>query len=176
MSVIDICTLDSLPVRGGGCITIPAMEDGLLPLGVHDCTLDEICEIFVFNPWRNDLFTFLSAYVGKLHECGVSGWIVVDGSYVQMKDEPSDIDLLIVIDRKKSTYKSNERNLQIVLDLLRMDEAKDRFKLHIFTGYADDVSGQEFVNLSPWLKDYIQIFTLVRDRPFDLKGMLRLAI
>src|SRR5215475_11662445 len=75
-------------------------ENGLLPEGVHDCTLDEIGERFVrfqTTDRRIQLFEKLRALVEEERQAGLAIELIIDGSFVTDKPEPGDIDLLIVL-------------------------------------------------------------------------------
>ncbi|MFC7679122.1 DUF6932 family protein [Paenibacillus sp. GCM10028914] len=78
------------------------MKDGnsLLPDGVYDCTLDELRDIFTSIPnkeKRKQLFEQLLLYVEQIKRAGIPCChLLIDGSYVTNKEEPSDIDLAIV--------------------------------------------------------------------------------
>lgn len=76
---------------------IPDLNNhGLLPQGIHDCTLDEIKAQFCWNPHRTMLFEnmvkflHLETWISQLN-CTV----LVDGSFVRSKVDPDDIDLII---------------------------------------------------------------------------------
>ena len=73
---------------------------GLLPAGTHDCTIDEIKNTFgVFRSSdRRILMTQkLEEYLGLLKTADVGELLYVDGSYVTGKEEPGDIDLLLIL-------------------------------------------------------------------------------
>lgn len=75
-------------------------ENGLLPQGVYDCTLDEIGARFgrfQTTDRRIRLFEKLRALVEEERQAGLAIEIIVDGSFVTDKPEPGDIDLLIVL-------------------------------------------------------------------------------
>ncbi|MGH9935029.1 MAG: DUF6932 family protein, partial [Blastocatellia bacterium] len=75
-------------------------EDGLLPEGVHDCTLDEIgvrFGRFQVTDRRIQLFEKLRLLVEEERQAGLAIEMIVDGSFVTDKLEPGDIDLLIVL-------------------------------------------------------------------------------
>ena len=73
---------------------------GLLPPGVHDCSIDEVLERFgVFNETdrRVDLGRRLSAFHQELLEANVAVALIVDGSFVTAKAAPGDIDVALVL-------------------------------------------------------------------------------
>jgi hypothetical protein len=80
---------------------IPALTaDGLLPEGIHDCTLDELRERFgqfQRTDWRPRLFERLEAFVREAKRTGFVVAIIVDGSFVTNMDAPNDVDVILVL-------------------------------------------------------------------------------
>jgi hypothetical protein len=79
---------------------IPPLEDGVLPEGVHDCTIEEIDRAFgrfQRSDRRIKLVARLRAYLDDARGSGLVAAVIVDGSFVTAKDEPEDIDLLIIL-------------------------------------------------------------------------------
>jgi hypothetical protein len=75
-------------------------EDGVLPVGIYDCTLDEIGErfgCFQTTDRRVYLFENLCALVNEERTAGIAIEMIINGSFVTDKPEPNDIDLLIVL-------------------------------------------------------------------------------
>jgi hypothetical protein len=84
-------------------MTLPGFnEDGLLPTGDHELTLEELQgSMLTEGPgegypnwdreWRLKLVENLSIMVGQLWDVGITG-IYVNGSFVEDKDRPNDID------------------------------------------------------------------------------------
>jgi predicted nucleotidyltransferase len=78
---------------------ISPLEDGVLPEGVFDCTIEEIDRTFgrfQGSDQRIKLTVKLRAFLDEVRRSGLSDTVIVDGSYISAKDEPSDIDLLVV--------------------------------------------------------------------------------
>jgi hypothetical protein len=80
---------------------IPELNtEGLLPEGVYDCTLDEIGARFgrfQMTDRRIWLFEKLRELVEEERQAGLAIELFVDGSFVNDKPEPNDIDLVIVL-------------------------------------------------------------------------------
>lgn len=76
---------------------IPARDEhGLLPPGVHDCTLEEVEAAFGFTERRRDLLMHLRRFIVKeLTAMGLRCPAFIDGSFVRGKDQPDDIDLVL---------------------------------------------------------------------------------
>ena len=148
-------------------MSIPALtSDGLLPEGVHDCTLDEIRERFgqfQRSDRRCRLFDRLEAYVRDAQRSGVVKAIIVDGSFVTDKDVPSDIDLVVVAPPPG-----------ILPATLRPAEYNVLSKRHVRRQFGMDMllaqEGQTEV------AEHVEFFSQVREHPELRKGMLRLAL
>src|SRR6266550_4310222 len=77
-------------------------EDGFLPEGVHEASLEEVQERFgrlQRTDRRPTLFTKLALFLAEVRASGLVEAVIVDGSFVTAKDEPSDIDLILVLGR-----------------------------------------------------------------------------
>jgi Family of unknown function (DUF6932) len=79
---------------------IPPLEDGVLPDGVFDCTFNEIDQAFgrfQRSDRRIRLVSRLKAYLDEARTSGLVAAVLADGSFTTAKDEPSDIDLVVVL-------------------------------------------------------------------------------
>lgn len=83
-------------------MTIPNFQDGLLPVGDYEATFQELRQSILVDgcgelrsnwdaPWRNKLVDNLEIMVGQLWQVGIKD-IFIDGSFVEDKDHPNDID------------------------------------------------------------------------------------
>lgn len=80
---------------------IPDFIDGVLPEGIYGCTFSEVKERFgrfQKSDRRLNLTDKLEQYLKAARSSGIVAAVVIDGSYVTVKDEPEDIDLLVVLD------------------------------------------------------------------------------
>ena len=68
----------------------------MLPEGLHDATLPEIRRRLGFSDRRAALIYDLERCLGYLGSFDVLESVVIDGSFVTDKQEPGDIDLLLV--------------------------------------------------------------------------------
>lgn len=86
---------------------------GLLPLGIHVCTLAEIQSVFCGSARRIMLFGQLNRFIQNElpHTPGVA--IFVDGSFVRSKPDPDDIDL--ILDLSLGTQAQAESNFFKIL-------------------------------------------------------------
>jgi hypothetical protein len=79
---------------------LPPFDDGVLPDGVHDATPAEVVAAFgrfQRTDGRPRLTDRLVAYLEDARRSGIVAAIVIDGSYVTAKDDPEDVDLIVVI-------------------------------------------------------------------------------
>ncbi|QFY42962.1 hypothetical protein F6R98_10340 [Candidatus Methylospira mobilis] len=78
-------------------MSIPQMnEKGLLPVGVHSCTLDEAESVLCWNDHRASLWCKLGDVLNEFRaQSFPRAPLFVDGSYVTDKPIPSDVELLI---------------------------------------------------------------------------------
>lgn len=77
-----------------------ALEDGWLPDGVHDTTVDELKARFGVvksSDRRPRLFTKLIEYLSELQQWKISDLVFVDGSFVSERPDPNDIDLVVCV-------------------------------------------------------------------------------
>src|SRR5438105_4983151 len=78
----------------------PLDEHGLLPTGIHDCTLDELrvrFGSFQDSDRRPQLFQKLQTLVAEARTAGFLRGLLIDGSFVTAKSNPNDIDLVIIL-------------------------------------------------------------------------------
>ncbi len=76
----------------------PLNEYGLLPPGVHGCTLDEIKHVFApqeANPRRAELWSKLLSFLDWISSFGMFKRVYVDGGFVTDKENPKDIALVL---------------------------------------------------------------------------------
>ncbi|AVR89037.1 DUF6932 family protein [Thauera aromatica] len=68
-------------------------EHGLLPPGIHACTLDEVRRRFCWTDRRTLLFNGLRKLINEWWlPQGIDGSVLIDGSFSRTKAEPEDID------------------------------------------------------------------------------------
>jgi hypothetical protein len=83
-------------------LTIPNFREGVLPVGDYEVTFEELRQSVLVNgcgdlkehwdkDWRNALVNNLEEVVKQLWTVGI-GNIFIDGSFVEDKDHPNDID------------------------------------------------------------------------------------
>jgi hypothetical protein len=78
----------------------PFDPDGFLPAGVHDGTLEELklrFGAFQGSDRPPKLWSKLASFVNDAKASGLVRELVVDGSFVTVKPDPDDIDLILVV-------------------------------------------------------------------------------
>jgi len=110
-------------------VTIPNFENGILPVADYEVTFKELRESVLVNgcgdlrerywdkEWRNMLVGNLEIMVNQLWQVGVKN-IFINGSFVEEKDHPNDIDGYFECDLK---YLAGGE-LQMALNLLEPDK------------------------------------------------------
>jgi hypothetical protein len=144
---------------------IPALnEHGVLPAGIHDCTLAEIEERFgqfQRSDRRCRLFAGLTAFLAEAGKVEFITAVIVDGSFVTDEHSPNDIDLIVVFQQdhdatanlrpfEYNVVSKRDVRRQYRFDLLTAHEGRENFARHV------------------------DFFSRVRGRPDIRKGMLRI--
>ena len=139
-------------------------ENGLLPYGIYECTLDEIKQRFGRfdrSDQRQKLYRNLEAYMKALRKVDQAQYLLVNGSFVTRVAEPNDIDL-IVVGRKGSRFPV----LPHEYSLLSRQRVRRTYGLDLFV--VEEGSGALEKNLT--------LFHRVRNRPELAKGLLRISL
>lgn len=146
---------------------IPDFEqDGFLPLGIHDCTIEEISERFgrfQSSDRRPSLNAGLINYITELRSANIGKYLIVNGSFVTTKEKPSDIDVLLVL--------KDDVDLTGNLPPFRKNAFSRKYinkyhKLDFHFGFDNDPSSTEIL-------DY---FLEVKYQPGKNKGILRINL
>ena len=140
----------------------PLNAEGLLPVGLFDCTLPErqACfGTFRGSDQRVRLFTRLKELASAMRASGLFDALVVDGSFVTAKLAPNDVDLVAVL-RPGHDF---ERDLPMSeYSLVSRALLRRRF------GFDAIVAEQD----SSLYRTYVEFFSRVREAPELRKGML----
>ena len=92
-------------------MSIPNLDaHGLLPAGVHDCTLMEIEQSFAWNRHRRGLYRDFAWCVTDELRPLFAVPILVDGSFVTSAEAPNDVD--VVLDVMKASHDDQQRCLR----------------------------------------------------------------
>ena len=144
----------------------PFTEDGLLPLGIHDCSLYEAAAQFAgfqTSDRRPQLWASFSEFIGEAKDGHVVEEVLVDGSFVTAKPDPNDIDLVLVV---AEIYDFAADLSPVQYNLLSQRVVRRRFGFDIL------VVG----NNSAELEQAVAFFQQVKQRPSLKKGILRIKL
>ncbi len=140
----------------------PLNEQGCLPEGIHDCTMDEVAPrfgVFQTSDRRPQLWARFSEFMRELGICDFMEAVLVDGSFVTGTPEPNDIDLVLVVSAThdfSADFQPSEYN---VLSKRRVNR---RFGFDLLVARADS---EEY-------RRYVGFFQQVRLEPGRKKGIL----
>jgi hypothetical protein len=141
----------------------------LLEGGIHPFSMDELraltVERFPSSKRRQTLFGGLTVFIELLENAGLKSTIWIDGSFMCSKEEPDDIDVVVVYD-PENVDSLSESALPVVNNLLNRNFASARFGVHVFKVECTDQEGLDF---------WIQKFGTQRDE-ITPKGLAALRI
>lgn len=141
-------------------------ENGFLPEGIHEASLEEVRERFgrfQRTDRRSDLFTRLSHYLAEVRTSGFVIAVIVDGSYVTTKDEPSDIDLILVL-RPDHDYRAELRPFEY--NALSKCRVRRRFRFDILIARQGSDEHMK----------YLDLFQRVKGVPDLRKGVVEVRL
>jgi len=143
---------------------IPKLDqNGLLPVGTHDCSFEELRERFAglqSTRRRRDLAEALRRYLEEVRATGLAVAVIVDGSFVTDKEDPGDVDLILVVRRG--------RDISAILrpfeyNVVSKGRVRKRYEFDLLVAGEDEDE----------LLAYAEFFQKVRDHPELRKGLLR---
>lgn len=138
---------------------------GVLPIGIHEATLDEIeeklCNIGNITI-RKNLFNEFRKYTDEIKKHNVKYNLYVDGSFVTNKNEPGDIDVILAYDFE---YYNKEWS-----DLIEDRTVKIKFNgLQILSAFLDSCTEDETIDFA------MGKFHYYGDKPIE-KGIIKVII
>ena len=134
-------------------------QQGFLPPGLYDTSLTEIRNILGFTDRRNGLIDGLEEYARVWERTQFLDHLVIDGSFVTLKPEPCDIDLILV-PQKEALFSSTFSDLAQTYCYDR-PFTKTEFGCEAF-----------FVASEADLKEWLYFFR--HDRLGNIRGLLQL--
>ena len=146
---------------------IPTFEpNGLLPSGIHECSLEDINTRFTWNEHRTGLFASFLRFLESELRPVFPYPIFFDGSFVTDKELPDDTDVVLDVSNAPDDRKWRA--------LMFMQQHQERIKEHYRVHF--------WINL-PGLNDFAAFFQYVgvktaRNKglnPRHLKGILKVA-
>jgi len=147
---------------------IPQLDKtGLLPAGIHNCTLAEIAEFFCTNDARREIWDGFGKFLEWIASKPQPSAILVDGSFTTDKSVPSDVDVVIEL----STLSAVDQSHWVKAWSISHDWAKKQFSTDF---YPVVTHGSDF---SAYFQ-YVKIEdALNRGLPLGLrKGILRVIV
>ena len=142
---------------------IPNLDNKYLPPGIHDCNFLELKYAFGNNDRRVELTNKLQSYLSKVKNVGLTGWLIINGSFVTSKENPNDIDVVLII---KGRYPLSQSISQEEYEIISPNFVKKNYEIHLFIR----------LNGNPNSNDMIDFFSGIREDPDFKKGILRIAL
>jgi hypothetical protein len=146
---------------------IPTLEpNGLLPTGVHECSLSDISDQFTWNEHRTSLFTCFLRFLDAELRPQFPYPIFFDGSFVTDKELPDDTD--VVLDLSMATDEQRWRAL--VFMRTHQHRIKEVYRVHFWINFPGDNDFAAFFQ-------YVGVKTASAKglNPLHLKGILKVA-
>lgn len=140
---------------------------GLLPSGAHACTVAELRARFAFNGHRRALLRRLCRFIrAELRPLAFACPLYVDGSYVRKKVQPSDVDVVLDVERASLEHKLAALKLFFERPRLKSDHRVDFWirlpgvmpnDLALFFQYLGDKAAAELGLKETWPKGILRI-------------------
>lgn len=140
--------------------------EGLLPPGVHECTLEEVGERFGkarVNFQRPELFAKLKDYIREVKHVSFVTSVIIDGSFVTNVDTPNDIDIVVVV--------SEDYNPGSILRPFQYNVISKRYTRKQF-GFDIVITPEN----SAEYHEAVSFFQQTRERRNQQKGVLRIEL
>ncbi len=148
-------------------MAIPDLDDdGYLPEGIFECSLDELAERFGRarrSDHRPRLLVKLLDYIRELRTTELAVALVVDGSFVTSKDEPNDIDCVLVL-RADHDLSVNLRPFEY--NVLSRRRVRKRYAFDVLVAREN----------SPELLEYVEFFQQIRGETGRRKGIVKVLM
>ena len=141
-------------------------EHGLLPEGIHDCTVEELENRFgnfQGSDRRPQLWAKFRDFIREAKASGVVETILVNGSFVTTKPDPNDIDLVLLVPASHD-FSADLGPAQY--NVLSRRHVRQRYGFDIVLA----LPGTEEVS------EAAEFFQQVRGQSLRRKGILRLRI
>lgn len=141
-------------------------EDGFLPLGVYDCSLDEVEKRFArfqTTDKRLQLFDKLLNYIKEVRAIKRVSSMIIDGSFITDIDIPNDIDLVLIL---APDHNFSEELKPIEYNVLSRKRVNKRYEFDIFLAQENTLAYEK----------YVTFFQQVKHKPSKNKGILRIIL
>ncbi len=146
-------------------------ENGLLPVGIHDCALEEIKRRFGGftrgSDQRPTLFAKFQEYMTELKSANLAIAVIVNGSFTtdkeaRLNEPPNDIDVLVVLPEQHDITASL---LPFQYNLVSHRRVEKRYRLDVKAALLNSSDYEE----------YIYLYAQVRGSELK-KGVLRITL
>ena len=148
-------------------MTIPELSaDGILPAGIHDCTVEDIATTFgAFqeSDQRPQLLKRLREFLESVKQSELASSVIVDGSFVTSKAKPSDVDMVLVL-KEEHDFAADLRPFQY--NVLSSRNVRKKYSFDLL------VAGEN----SDTYTEYVKYFQQVKGQPEKTKGVLRVTL
>jgi hypothetical protein len=142
-------------------------EQGLLPPGIYDCSLEEIGECFgtfQSTDLRPRLYEKLQAFIQQVRSTNLVMAVFVNGSFVTTsKADPNDIDLILVL---PSSHDLGAELAPMAYNVLSRRRVSRQYGFDILVAREDAIEYTQ----------YVEFFQQVRGQPHLYKGVLRIGL
>lgn len=143
----------------------PLTAEGVLPPGVHACSLDEIQQrfgSFQGTDCRVQLYGALLRYTEEARRTGLVRALVIDGSFVTSKPDPGDVDLLVVLSEQ---LPANDLP-PFAYNVISKKKIRRMYPFDAFIAHDD----------GPAYRELVAFFAQVKSQPGAIKGILRVEL
>jgi uncharacterized protein DUF6932 len=144
----------------------PFNENGYLPEGIFDCTMDEAAERFggfQNSDRRPQLWAKLTEFMREVQACAFVEAVLIDGSFATLTPDPNDIDIVLVV---AAHYDFSAALPPAVYNVLAQHRVRRRFGFDIVV----------VKSASENLKQAVGFFQQVKQQPGVKKGILRIKL
>ena len=146
---------------------IPAFnENGWLPEGVHDCSLEEAAArfgTFQVSERRPRMWGKFTEFIGEANASSLIEALLLDGSFVTANPHPNDIDMIVVVSAS-CDFSTELQPRQY--NLISQRRVRSRFGFDIVVVRQ----GSENLELA------IGFFQQVKQRAGERKGLVRITL
>ena len=147
---------------------IPAFDTrGLLPAGVHDCTLQQFQGAFAINPRREQLFASLIRCLQLMRDHGLDGALLLDGSYATDKEQPRDMEVTLDVRQQSPDIQG-----RALLFHVKHHSTLDKMGIDWYPT-IEGVGSNDFTLFFQYVGE--KTAAAKRCDPKDLKGILRIS-
>jgi hypothetical protein len=149
-------------------VALPPLDGaGLLPDGIHDATLAEVTAQFgqfQRSDKRQVLVRSLGNFLREATDAEIIDHLILDGSFVTSKEEPGDIDFIVVLRpgvlaAGAPVLRPDQEN---VISYIRV---KKRHKFDILVAHNEEL-----------LLEYTNFYREVKEVPGTVKGLIRVKV